>query len=94
MVWPEQVRESGDAVGNRTAMTDTTGVPEMLSDGERLYLIAQETLGWADGAAWRYPLGDALGSVRQVVDGGGAVLDDRSWTPFGVEEGTAQGGLG
>jgi RHS repeat-associated protein len=29
-----------------------------------------------------------------VVDGAGEVLDDRSWTPFGVEEGTAQGGLG
>jgi RHS repeat-associated protein len=71
-----------------------TGVPEMLSDGERLYLIGQETLGWADGAEWSYPLGDALGSVRQVVDGAGEVLDDRSWTPFGVEEGTAQGGLG
>jgi RHS repeat-associated protein len=29
-----------------------------------------------------------------VVDGAGEVLDDRTWTPFGVEEGTAQGGLG
>jgi RHS repeat-associated protein len=71
-----------------------TGVPEMLSDGERLYLVGQETLGWADGAEWAYPLGDALGSVRQVMDGAGEVLDDRSWTPFGVEEETAQGGLG
>jgi len=86
-------RSAGGAV-TTYAWDWATGVPEMLSDGERLYLVGQETLGWADGAEWSYPLGDALGSVRQVVDGAGEVLDDRSWTPFGVEEGTAQGGLG
>ena len=32
--------------------------------------------------------------MRQVVDGAGAVLSAREWTPFGVEVGIAQEGLG
>jgi len=81
-------RSAGGAV-TTYAWDWATGVPEMLRDGAR-----PATLGWADGAEGSYPLGDALRSVRQVVEGAGEVLDDRSWTPFGVEEGTAQGGLG
>jgi len=71
-----------------------TGVPEMLSEGGNLYLVGHETLGRWDGAAWAYYLSDALGSVRQVADGEGEVVDVREWTPYGVEVGAAQAGLG
>jgi RHS repeat-associated protein len=77
-----------------------SGVPEMLSDGQAmgssitLYLVGHETLGRWDGADWTYYLPDALGSIRQETDGTGAVTDSREWTPFGVEVGTAQEGLG
>ncbi|MDY7076883.1 MAG: RHS repeat-associated core domain-containing protein [Chloroflexota bacterium] len=47
--------------------------------------------GW-DGATWAYHLPDALGSVRQAVDGAGA--SSREWTPYGVELGVGQAGLG
>lgn len=71
-----------------------TGVPEMLSEGGNLYLVGHETLGRWDGSVWAYYLPDALGSVRQVADGEGEVVDVREWTPYGVEVGAAQAGLG
>jgi RHS repeat-associated protein len=56
--------------------------------------VGHETLGWDEGAAWQYVLPDALGSVRQAADGTGAVTAARAWTPYGVELGGAQAGLG
>jgi hypothetical protein len=45
-----------------------TGVPELLSDGESLYLIGYDTLGWQRGdgldraaEVWTFVLPDALG---------------------------------
>ncbi len=70
------------------------GLPEMLSDGASLYLVGHDTLGrFADGE-WAYHLPDALGSVRQIADGTGSLASSREWTPFGVEVGAAQAGLG
>jgi RHS repeat-associated protein len=79
-----------------------TSVPEMLSDGDSLYLIGYDTLGWWDGSTWTFALPDALGSVRQelVLSGGegtdatGTVTAAREWSPYGVEVGGAQAGLG
>jgi RHS repeat-associated protein len=75
-------------------------VPELLQTCNlqsaicNLYLIGHETLGWWDGVAWAYILPDALGSVRQAADGGGAVVRVREWTPYGEEVGGWQAGLG
>jgi RHS repeat-associated protein len=85
-------------------------VPELLSDGESLYLIGYDTLGWqrGDGLApseaegWTFVLPDALGSVRQELvlseaegtDAAGAVTAVREWSPYGEEVGGAQAGLG
>jgi RHS repeat-associated protein len=71
-----------------------SGIPEMLSEGGNLYLVGHETLGRWDGAAWAFYLPDGLGSIRQATDGDGAVTSSRKWTPFGVEVGAAQAGLG
>jgi len=69
-------------------------VPELLRTGSTRYLVGHETLGqFADGA-WTYYLPDALGSIRQTVDGAGAVVSAREWSPCGVEVGAAQPGLG
>jgi|GEM_PF-1934207 len=59
-------------------------VPELLRQGKTRYLVGHDTLGWHDGNTWAYSLPDALGSVRQAVDGAGAVVRAREWTPFGV----------
>ncbi|MDY7079580.1 MAG: RHS repeat-associated core domain-containing protein [Chloroflexota bacterium] len=71
-----------------------SGVSEMLSDGASVYLVGHDTLGGWDGVTWAYHLPDALGSVRQVADGAGSVVSSREWTPFGVELGVGQAGLG
>ena len=72
----------------------TTPVPELLSDGESLYLIGYDTLGWQSGDDWAFVLPDALGSVRQETDADGAVMAVREWSPYGEELGGAQTGLG
>ncbi len=71
-----------------------SGLPEMLSDGNDLYLVGHDTLGQWDGATWDYYLPDGLGSIRQKTDAAGTVTSSREWTPFGVEVGTVQAGLG
>jgi RHS repeat-associated protein len=71
-----------------------SGLPEMLSEGGNLYLVGHNTLGQWNGDEWVYYLLDGLGSVRQVTDETGAVVSAREWTPYGVEVGSAQAGLG
>ncbi len=69
-------------------------VPELLSDGDAVYLVGHDTLGQLAEGVRTYYLPDALGSVRQTVDGAGAVVQAREWTPYGEEVGAAQAGLG
>jgi len=71
-----------------------SGLPEMLSDGGNLYLVGHDTLGYWDGNEWTYHLPDALGSARQTTNGTGSVMGSREWTPYGMEVGNAQPGLG
>jgi hypothetical protein len=71
-----------------------TGVPEMLSDGDKRYLVGHDTLGWEDAGGWTYAVPDALGSVRQAVDATAAVVAARAWSPYGVEVGGDHAGLG
>jgi RHS repeat-associated protein len=89
-----RVQQAVDGVVTAFAWDWATGVPELLTDGAKRYLFGHDTLGWADAAGWTYPVPDALGSVRQAVDASGAVLGAREWSPYGVEIGTAQAGLG
>jgi len=71
-----------------------TSVPEVLRDGDSLYLVGHDTLGWQSGADWTYAIPDALGSVRQETGATGIVTDVREWSPYGEELGGAQNGLG
>jgi len=98
------LNKTQDARGNATtfAWDWASGLPEMLTDGASVHLVGHDTLGRWDGATWAYHLPDALGSVRQVADGVGAVVSAREWSPYGVElalsgvegVGGAQAGLG
>jgi RHS repeat-associated protein len=89
-----RVAQSVDGDASTYAWDWASGLPEMLSEGGNLYLVGHDTLGRWDGGTWTYHLPDALGSVRQMTDGAGAVASSREWTPFGVEVGAAQAGLG
>jgi RHS repeat-associated protein len=90
-----RVAQDVDGAVTTFAWDWATGIPEMLSDGSAVYLVGHDTLGWEDGAgSWTYAVPDALGSVRQAVDATAAVVAAREWTPYGVESGGAQAGLG
>jgi RHS repeat-associated protein len=89
-----RVQQAMPGVVTAFAWDWATGVPELLTDGAKRYLIGHDTLGWADAAGWTYAVPDALGSVRQAVDGAGELVESRQWSPYGVESGAEQTGLG
>jgi len=89
-----RVAQSVDGAATAFVWDWAAGVPELLRDGDSLYLIGYDALGWQTGSDWRFVLPDALGSVRQETDAAGAVTAAREWTPYGEEVGAAQAGLG
>jgi YD repeat-containing protein len=96
-----RVAQSVDGDASTYAWDWASGLPEMLqshdpqsANPQSLYLVGHETLGVWDGSEWTYYLPDALGSVRQETDENGTVTADREWTPYGVEVGGVQAGLG
>jgi RHS repeat-associated protein len=95
-----RVAMSADGVETRWVQ-DVTGLPEVLSEASggsaMLYLYGVGHLAQVEGASTEWFLGDALGSVRQVVDDGGEVVLARDYAPFGVvfsESGTANSAFG
>ena len=59
------------------------GLTQVLGDGMSVYLYGLGRIGEEGAAGWVYHLGDALGSVRQLADGDGEVVLDRSYRPYG-----------
>jgi RHS repeat-associated protein len=55
-------------------------LPQMLSDGRVLYVSG---VGQWDGQAWTYELPDGLGSVRQLADAQGYLVQHYEYGPFG-----------
>ena len=77
------------------------GLPQVLveytSGGTTLYSYGLGRLAQENGNDAEWFLGDALGSVRQVVDDNGDVLLARDYTPYGQElseSGTGSSGYG
>jgi RHS repeat-associated protein len=61
----------------------TAGLTQVLTDGTTSYLYGLGRIGEEQPGGWQYHLGDALGSVRQLTNPGGAVTLARSYEPFG-----------
>jgi hypothetical protein len=59
------------------------GLTQVLSDGTDTYLYGNGRIAQYDASGAQYFLGDALGSVRQLVDVGGEVLLAQSYQPYG-----------
>ena len=55
-----------------------------MSDGTNTYLYGVGRIAQAAGTGTEYFLGDALGSVRQLADAGGAITYTRAYDPYGV----------
>ena len=58
------------------------GLTQVLDDGPNTYLYGNGRIAQA-GSTTEYFLGDALGSVRQLVDNAGAVMLTQSYAPYG-----------
>src|SRR3990170_9148554 len=75
----------GDRLRQTVAGTPTTysldlvgGLTQVLSDGTNAYLYGNARIGQEQPGGWRYQLGDALGSVRQLVDASAGVTLSRA----------------
>jgi hypothetical protein len=60
------------------------GLTQTLSDGANTYIYGVGRIAQQRGAVTEYFLGDALGSVRQLVDDSGAVVLAKTYDPYGV----------
>src|SRR5258706_2748512 len=89
-------------VNNQTttyALDLNAGVTEVLSDNENSYLYGLGRISQT-GNLTEYFLGDALGSVRQLVNGNGDITLAKAYDPYGVvthasgAEGSAYGYTG
>jgi RHS repeat-associated protein len=60
-----------------------TGLTQVLADGANKYLYGNGRIGEEQATGWQYYMGDALGSVRQLVDPPGGISLARSYEPFG-----------
>ena len=60
-----------------------TGLTQVLDDGTNTYIYGVGRVAQTGGTGTDYSLGDALGSVRQLVNAGGEVTLAKSYTPYG-----------
>ncbi|MCS7001096.1 MAG: RHS repeat-associated core domain-containing protein, partial [Candidatus Kapabacteria bacterium] len=60
------------------------GLTQVLADGTNTYLYGHGRVGELQPGGWQYHLPDALGSVRQLANAGGAVTLARSYEPYGT----------
>jgi RHS repeat-associated protein len=86
------VRQTTNGVTTNYAIDLAGGLTQVLADSQHAYLygngrIAQHRAGGVD-----YFLGDALGSVRQLVDGDGNVILTKGYAPYGEVMGSAGSG--
>jgi RHS repeat-associated protein len=60
------------------------GLTQVLADGTHTYLYGDGRIAQYDTSGAQYFLGDALGSVRQLVDANGEVQLAQSYEPYGA----------
>ena len=66
-----------------TYTLDIASLTQVLSDGENAYLYGAGRIAEQGSGGWQYPLGDALGSMRQLTDSDGYVMLVKAYEPFG-----------
>jgi RHS repeat-associated protein len=79
----DRVNETINGVITNFTLDLNTGLTQVLADGTNTYLYGSGRIGQFTGADSAYFLGDALGSVRQLVDGNGAVTLSKGYEPYG-----------
>lgn len=79
----DRVRETNNGVTTNFTLDLNNSLTQVLSDGTNTHLYGTTRIGQFTAMDSAYFLGDALGSVRQLVDASGAVVLTKSYDPYG-----------
>lgn len=79
----DRLQEKVNGVTTNFSMDIASNLSQVLDDGTSTYTYGVDRISQRTGADTEYFLGDALGSVRQLADVGGAISLDRNYDPFG-----------
>jgi RHS repeat-associated protein len=88
----DRLSQTVNAATTNYALDLNAGLTQVLSDGTNTYLYGAMRIGELQAGGMAYHLGDALGSVRQLVDATGAVTLARNFEPYGSTLGSAGSG--
>jgi len=88
----DRVSQTNNGVTTNYSLDLNTGLTQVLSDGTNTYLYGLGRIGEQQANGFVYHLGDALGSVRQLVDVSGVVQLTRSYEPYGAALASAGNG--
>jgi len=88
----DRVSQTVNGVSTTYVLDQAAGLTQALSDGTNTYLYGNGRIGQVTGMDSAYFLGDALGSVRQLVVQDGAIALVQNYTPYGeVMDSTGKG---
>jgi len=93
----DRLAQGADGAMTRYTLDLETGLTQVLTDGTYAYLYGADRLAQVSASETDYFLGDALGSVRQLVDANAAVRLAKNYDPHGSgleSAGTATSRLG
>ena len=79
----DRLQQTVDEVTTDYTLDLTAGLTQVLDDGEFTYLYGNGRVAQYDATGVQYFLGDALGSVRQLVDANGDVTLAKDYEPYG-----------
>ena len=79
----DRLSQTVNGVATQYTLDLNTGLTQVLADGANTYLYGPTRIGEQQPAGFVYHLPDALGSVRQLVNAGGAATLTRSYEPLG-----------
>jgi RHS repeat-associated protein len=87
----DRLQETVNGIITTFTMDLNTGLTQALSDGTNHYIYGFGRIAQVNTTT-EYFLGDALGSVRQLVDSGGTVTLAKSYAPYGETRSSAGSG--
>lgn len=79
----DRLRQNVNSTGTNYTLDLANNLTQVLSDGTNTYLYGAGTIGERQPDGWLYGLGDALGSVRQLVDSNGVIQLSKRYEPYG-----------
>ncbi len=79
----DRLRQTVNGTETRYTLDLNTGLIQVLSDGENMYLYGRRRISETGIVGKEYYLSDALGSVRQLADSDGTVTLAKSYNPYG-----------